>query len=290
MKLNFHTSLGLPELPSDSSGKRYVVFSCWANTHTAGTYKGVRDAMPGLLHVVPHYKVFNYENPTVSEVEKMFQNSDRFVIFPFSVLNGGIPRIKWAIPGDIGVVLESLVPITWPYNVTEIILDKFEDFNFQNTLKQLYTDSPVSVVVKSHTKLLSGFCDFIKEVEKLFTYSNVLYGNINRLSSKELLKYGNAEFRMSFFKPSQCLPFFGKNHGAAVHVSITQLDYSNAVGKFSPLIELFGLFTDNIDAFMNVDSSDSICSSIISFNEIQNSIKEHSDIFNCVNKTITAIK
>ena len=282
MKLSFHTSLGLPELPSDSPNKQRIIFACWANTYSVGSYKGVRDATPGLLCVTPYDPSVNYKNPTSSEVELMFQHSDRSVIFPFSIMNGGKPRAKWSVPGDIGVILDSISPITWPYNTTDTILDNFGAFDFDNTLKRLYTDGPMSIVIKSSDKLLSGVCTFVKEVKELFDYSHMVYYNTNKLSAKDLAKYGNAEFRMSFFKPSQCLPFFGENHGAVVHISVTQPKYSSAAGKFSPLIEMVGLFTDNTRAFVDVDGSGNIYGSAVPFAKIPKAMRDYSAAFDCV--------
>ena len=283
MKLNFHTSLGLPELINNSLNRQYIMFSCWANTRTTGSYKGVRDAMPGLLGVLPYDNIFtNYKNPTALEVEQLFQNSDRTVIFPFSVLNNGKPRVRWSVPGDVGVILNSITPITWPYDSIDVVLNKFDDFNFNDIIKQLYTSGPVSVVVKSSYKLLSGLCTFTKEIKDSFKYTNMIYNSINKLSLKDLVKHGSAEFRMSFFKPSQCLPFFGKNHGAVVHISITQSKYSSAVGSFSPLIEMIGLFTDNTDAFIDVDGSGNIYGNTLPFDRVQKIIKDNSAAFDHV--------
>lgn len=247
-------SLGIdPVITKISGKKKEILLNCWASTHTLGTYKGVRDASPGLLKIQPTDQDIDMKNITIEDVRQHLHNSSRTVIFPFSILSNTRPRIAWTIPGDMGIVLESLKPVTWLDRVNDVALDTFRNFDFEKALQAVYEDAPVSIIVNSNASLVSSIQKVTKDISKHFECTNILYYKINKVSERDIIKYGKANFRCTLLKPSQCIPFFGKDDGGIMHITITQSNFSKANGQFTPLLELVFLFTNNIKAVHNVD-------------------------------------
>ena len=290
MELNLAQSLGVDPINPSSIKFKELLFRCWANTASVGSQKGVRDATPGLLKVVPNTEIKDGTILTKKDIEHIFKNSSRSVVFPFSVMNGAKPRAAWPVPGDMGIILDSLEPVTWVDSTADTEIDCFRNLNFKTVLDRLYNEGPVSVTVKSTDKLESGLIDFSKQVKSLFSYNNLIYSKINKLSSRDLVKYGIPEFRCSFFKPSQCVPFFGENNGGIVHITLTQLKYSSANGRFTPLFEAVGLFTNNVEAVHNVDGYNNFYGSPKPFTKLQSYLKESYFIFEHLRAKSTSAK
>jgi hypothetical protein len=290
MELNLAQSLGIDPINTSSSKYKELLFKCWANTPSSGTQKGVRDATPGFLKVIPNSAPEEGKALTKKDIEHIFKHSSRGVVFPFSVMNGAKPRAAWPVPGDMGIILDSLEPITWVDNTEDTEIGCFRDLNFKSVLDSLYKNGPVSITVKSTDKLVSGLVDLSKQVKGLFSYNNLIYTKINKLSSRDLVKYGIPEFRCSFFKPSQCVPFFGENSGGVIHITLTQRKYSSVNGRFIPLFEAVGLFTDNVEAVHNVDGYNNFYGSPKPFTKIHSYLKEAYFIFDHLGVKSTSAK
>jgi hypothetical protein len=282
MKTSLATSLGLIRLDALSKQEKIITFGVWANTHNSGSYHGVRDAMPGFLQVIPHMSVDENFEFTAESVEKLLRHSDKRVIFPFSVLHGSSPRIRWSVPGDMGMVLDSIKPVTWPYDIEDVVLDHIKDFDFNKTMELLYTQGPQTVVTRNSDGIISGVCGCLSKIKASYGYSHMLHTNINKISSSDISRFGDAECRLTFLKPSQCLPFFGENHGAVIHLTVSQEKACKSLGKFFPLFEMVGLFTDNTGAFCNVDGDENLYGSSTPFVKATKTIKDCTFAFNRV--------
>lgn len=290
MELNLAQSLGVDPISPSSSKSKELLFRCWANTSSVGSQKGVRDATPGLLKVVPNTALKKDTVVTKKDIEHIFKHSSRSVVFPFSVMNGAKPRAAWSVPGNMGIILDSLEPVTWVDDTPDTEITCFRSLDFKAVLESLYKDGPVSVTVKSTDKLVSGLIDLSKQVKDLFSYNHLIYTKINKLSPRDLVKYGLPEFRCSFFKPSQCVPFFGENNGGVVHITLTQCKYSSANGRFTPLFEAVGLFTNNVEAVHNVDGYNNFYGSPKPFTKLHSYLKEAYFIFDHLGEKSTSAK
>lgn len=283
MQLSMATMLGLTRLDNPEYQDRVITLGCWANTRSVGTMSGVRDASPGFLQILPPNtaKKVNIEDSDFAET--ILQSQNKYVVFPFSIINGGKPRIKLSVPGDVGIIIDSFTPVTWPYETKTTVFDKINDVDFEWVMHTLYSTGPVSLVIKSNNNLIFGLCNIIKDIDKVFNHSDVLYYNINKPSVKDLTKFGDAEFRMTFIKPNQGLPFFGKNNGGIMHFTIIQPGAVFFTQKVYPLIEVVLLFTDNTSAFKNVDGSGNIYGSSFSVDKLSKILKECTFAFETVN-------
>lgn len=282
MTLNMATTLGLTRLENPDCQNRIITLACWANTHNAGANNGIRDAAPGFLQIIPYDQFDLADLHVQNRLENMLHSSEKVAIFPFSIIQSGKPRSKFTVPGGVGIIIDSFTPITWPYEIKDNIFNRIDDVCLDQVMRELYTTGPVSIVTKSNNKLLSGVCNIMKDTISDFKYSNVLYYNIYKPNAKDLVKFGEAELRMAFFKPADCLPFFGKNDGGIMHITIVQPDAVTSLKKFLPMIEIVILFTNNTEAFNNVDGAGDLYNGIAPVEKLIKTLKECTFAFDTV--------